>query len=103
MKHILGNTPQCWSCKYYEEGIEEKQKRSCWNAGWCTNEKALSKGINGRKRKNPPKREPVNSTSSCYDWIDADSGYTHFEVMTGYSEPYDGTKIDFSEEQQKFF
>lgn len=102
MKHKMGNTPKCWSCKYYMEEIAKKQTTG--NDGWCINKDYLKTGINGRKIKNPPAQKPRRSNDcACEYWIDAEGGFTLFEVMTGYKEPYDGTKIDFSEEQQRLF
>ncbi len=104
MKHILGNEPICRECKFFKTDIDEKlitgpygEKRD----GWCTNPKALREGVNGHIIKDPPKHEQVSSRwRGCSHWIDAEAGYTRFEVVTGYKEPYDGTKINFDEEQQ---
>ena len=102
MKHIRGNTPKCWSCKYYTEEIAEKLTTG--NDGWCINKDYLRTGINGRKIKNPqPHTQKRKYDHACEYWIDAESGYTRFEVLTGYKEPYDGTRIDFDEEQQIMF
>lgn len=102
MKHILGNSPQCWSCASYTEEIEENEKLTGYNTGWCINLESLRIGVNGHIITNPPKHMQERRTSTaCKYWIDAESGHTRFEVLTGYKEPYDGTKIDFSEEQQR--
>lgn len=66
--------------------------------GYCTCKEYLRTGINGRIRENPPERVAVRWNNCCKHWVDAESGYTKFEVLTGYKEPYDGTKIDFSVE-----
>lgn len=104
MKHRLGNSPMCWSCRFYTEEIDEYEKLRGDNAGWCICREHLAIGINGRKRKNPPAHEqkPSNGTA-CKHWIDAESGFTIFEVLTGYKEPYDGSKVNFYEEQQRIF
>lgn len=103
MKHKRGYSPKCWSCKYYTEEIEG-EKLAYRNTGWCTCKEQLRRGINGHKIENPPKRKQTRDLDeACQDWIDAEAGYTKFEVLTGYREPYDGTKIDFEEEQQSLF
>ena len=102
---IRGNGPKCWACKFFKEEIAgEKLKTDPYGQkydGWCTNPKALREGVNGRIIENPPKHEQVTSHYVCSHWIDAENGYTKFEVVTGYKEPYDGTKINFDEEQQR--
>lgn len=105
MRHILGNEPICRECEFFKTEIDgEKLKTGHYGEqydGWCTNPKALREGVNGRIIKDPPKHEPrIGSWNGCSHWIDAEVGYTHFEVVTGYKEPYDGTKINFDEEQQ---
>lgn len=91
MKHKKGNSPKCYECKYY---TEEEDARTKQTVGYCICEQHLRLGINGKVREKPPKREKVERNNSCKFWIDAESGYTIFEVLTGYKEPYDGSKID---------
>ena len=91
MKHVKGNSPKCSECKYYRERLEgEKLSRG---DGWCVNQKA--QGINGHRPLNPKNKvEVLANGTACRLWIDAEAGYTIFEVMTGYKEPYDGSKIE---------
>lgn len=91
MRHVKGNNPKCCECKFYQER-QEGEKMIGHNTGWCTNKKA--QGINGRKPEKPLERIQVLGNTCCRLWIDAESEYTHFEVLTGYKEPYDGTKIE---------
>ena len=94
MKHRMGNSIRCGECKFFREGQEGEKFRSP-NDGWCINPKA--QGINGRVPDKPKERVPAwhMDGSGCKHWIDAEDGYTSFEVNTGYKEPYDGTKLDF--------
>lgn len=90
MRHKMGNSPKCYECRFYQEKTEgEKLRLSC--DGWCTNKKA--QGINGHKPIKELDRIQVARNDCCGLWVDAESGHTKFEVMTGYMEPYDGTKI----------
>jgi len=91
MKHIMGNSPKCYECKYY---VEEEDVRTKQAIGYCTCKQHLRLGINGRVVPNPPERIKIRRNHCCKFWEDAESGYTHFEVMTGYKEPYDGTRIE---------
>lgn len=91
MKHRKGFSPMCSECKYYRERQESEKLR--YGDGWCINQRA--QGINGYKPLNIKERVEVRTNdTACRLWIDAESGYTRFEVMTGYKEPYDGSKID---------
>lgn len=81
----------CYECKFYTEEEDVKTKRVI---GCCTCKPYLRLGVNGRVKKNPPEREKVARNDCCKFWIDAESGYTLFEVETGYKEPYDGTEIE---------
>lgn len=90
----MGNSPRCSECKFY---IEDKDMRTKQMMGYCTCKQHLRLGVNGRIRNNPPERERTERYLCCKSWIDAESGHTHFEVMTGYKEPYDGTEVDFGE------
>ena len=103
MKHRRGFSPKCWSCKYYTEEIEEDEKLHSHNTGWCTNKDYLRTGINGKRIENPPKHCQVRDRDeACRNWIDAEAGYTKFEVLTGLSEET-LQPIDFEEEQQSLF
>lgn len=97
MKHIMGNSPQCYECKFYTEDEDVRTKRMI---GYCTCKAHLRLGVNGKVKNNPPEREQTASNSCCKFWIDVESGHTRFEVMTGYREPYDGTKVDFGEVEE---
>lgn len=92
MKHVMGNGPRCSECKFY---IEDEDVRTKKMIGYCTCKEHLRLGVNGKIKNNPPERKQIASNSCCKFWIDAESGHTCFEVMTGYKEPYDGTKVDF--------
>lgn len=91
MKNRKGNSPRCDECAFYQERQEGERLRYP-NTGWCTNKKA--QGINGRKPLKQLERIQTDGCICCSLWVDAKSGYTHFEVLTGYKEPYDGTKIE---------
>lgn len=90
-KHRKGNSPRCSECEFYQER-QEGEKLRYPNTGWFTNKKA--QGINGRKPLKQLERIQTDGSTCCRLWIDAESGYTQFEVLTGYKEPYDGTKIE---------
>lgn len=92
MKHTMGNSPRCGECKFY---IEDEDVRTKKMIGYCTCKAHLRLGVNGKVKNNPPERKQTASNNCCKFWIDAESGHTRFEVMTGYREPYDGTKVDF--------
>ena len=91
MKHIKGNIPMCYECKFYMEKEDARTKRA---VGYCTCKPQLRRGINNKVRGNPPERQKTERNNCCDFWEDAESGYTLFEVLTGYKEPYDGTKIE---------
>lgn len=91
MKHIKGNSPKCYECKFY---IKEEDLRTKKEIGYCTCKQHLRLDINGKVRRNPPERQKTGWNDCCKFWEDAESGYSHFEVTTGYREPYDGTKIE---------
>lgn len=96
MKHIKGNNPQCWECKYYTEtplDLFDSAKLPQGATGWCLNKKYLRVGVNGHIRKNPPKKAAVRWNNTCKYWIDAESGHTRFQVLTGHNE--DGTPVDW--------
>lgn len=94
MKHRMGNSPMCYECRFY---TEEEEIRTKQTVGYCICKEHLRLGINGRIRENPKERERVRYNDCCKFWIDAESGHTRFEVLTGYREPYDGTKVNFDE------
>lgn len=100
MKHKMGNSPKCYECKFCieEEDVRTKDVISC-----CISKDYLRTGINGRVINNPQERKIISRNGCCKHWVDAESGHTRFEVLTGYKEPYDGTKIDFSVEQISMF
>ena len=91
MKHRLGNSPRCFECKYYEEAEDVRTKKV---VGYCTNKAHLRLGVNGKILEKPKERVVTERWNCCRFWVDAESGHTRFEVLTGYKEPYDGTKID---------
>ena len=95
MKHKLGNSPKCYECKFFTEEEDVRTKRVI---GYCICREHLRLGVNGKIKRKPPEYMSTERNSCCKFWIDAESGYTKFEVLTGYKEPYDGTKIDFSKE-----
>jgi len=66
MAHKIGNNPKCIDCKYYQEHEGDTNK------GKCTAGKKIL---------------PVNWCDSCLDWIDKDTGLTHFEVLCRVPEP----------------
>lgn len=90
MKHIKGNSPKCYECGFY---TEEEDVRTKKKTGYCTCKNYLRLGVNGKVISNPPERKKTQWHSCCKFWEDAESGYTKFEILTGYREPYDGTKI----------
>lgn len=90
MKHTKGNSPKCYECGFYTEEEDIRTKKT---TGYCTCKNYLRLGINGKIINNPPDRKKTNWYNCCKFWEDAESGYTKFEVLTGYREPYDGTKI----------
>lgn len=94
MKHKMGNSPKCYECKFY---TEEEDVRTHQQIGYCSCKEHLRQGINGKVITNPPERKRTDSFLCCRYWVDAESGHTKFEVLTGYKEPYDGTKVDFEE------
>ena len=95
MKHRMGNSPMCFECKYYEEVEDVRTKKA---VGYCINKEYLRLGVNGRVVEKPKERAIVQRRDGCKYWIDSESGHTKFEVLTGYREPYDGTKIDWNNE-----
>lgn len=96
MKHRMGNSPKCYECKFY---ATEEDVRTHQEIGYCICKEHLRQGINGKVRINPPERMRTDKNQCCRYWIDAESGHTKFEVLTGYKEPYDGTKVDFDCQQ----
>lgn len=90
MKHRKGNSPMCHECKYL---AEEENVRTRTVTEYCTCKEYLRSGINGKVINNPPERKQTERNNCCKFWKDAESGYTRFEVLTGYKEPYDGTRI----------
>ncbi len=91
MKHMKGNIPKCYECGFYKEEEDARTKKT---VGYCTCKQHLRLGVNGKVKRNPPEWQKVEQNDCCKFWEDAESGYTHFEAMTGYKEPYDGTKIE---------
>lgn len=63
MKHRMGNLPKCAECKYWRD---KEPNDHCRFDGWCTKGKAKTKHWN----------------DVCHDWIDAENGLTHYEVLT---------------------
>lgn len=100
MKHKTGNSPKCYECKFC---IVEEDVRTHQPITYCTCKEHLRQGINGKVIINPPERMQIDKNQCCRYWIDAESGHTRFEVLTGYKEPYDGTKVDFSVSQISLF
>ena len=85
MKHIMGNTPKCYECRWYREKEDGEQNK---RDGWCTCKKALRTNAIGQKRENPPEREPVMQNDECSWWEDAEFPYiNHFEAMTRKPDP----------------
>lgn len=95
MKHTMGNSPKCYECRFFEEVEDICTKKT---VGYCVCKEHLRLGINGKVKSNPPERMRTERNQCCKYWVDAESGHTHFEVLTGYKEPYDGTKIDWDNE-----
>lgn len=93
MRHKKGNCPKCNECEFYRERTEGEKLRD-GNDGWCVNKKA--QGINGHKPVKTLERVQVSWNGCCHLWIDAESGHTKFEVLTGYKEPYDGSCIQLN-------
>lgn len=92
MKHIMGNTPKCWECRHFQE-MEKSQK--LYLDGWCYEPKA--QGVNGKMPKHPSERAAVHHNwNGCRWWIDAESGHTRYEVLTGaYKQnPVEGVNND---------
>lgn len=100
MKHKMGNSPMCYECKFFET---EEDSRTHRPINYCICKEHLRQGVNGKILTNPPERMEVEWSNFCKYWIDAESGHTLYEVLTGYKEPYDGTKVDFSVEQMRLF
>lgn len=73
---------------------KEEDIRTHKSVGYCTCKEHLRLGINGKIRQKPPERMRTERNQCCRFWIDEESGHTRFEILTGYKEPYDGTKID---------
>lgn len=85
MRHVMGNSPHCNECRWYKE---KQEYDKCRHDGWCTNKKALSRGINGHKRDHPPEREPVMWNGECSWWEDAEYPHiNHFEASTHKPDP----------------
>ena len=85
MKHIMGNSPHCNECRYWQE---PEPWEKCPEDGWCISKKHLSRGINGRKREHPPEREPRKWMWVCSWWEDAEYPYiNHFEAETRTPDP----------------
>lgn len=88
MKHVIGNTPHCITCKYFVEN-NETDKNEC--DGWCTN----GLYINGKKIN---ERAKTYKHSGCRNWIEIETGITHFEATTRIPENYrtDAEKVYIS-------
>ena len=86
MKHIMGNSPKCYECKYYLEAIEPERRKGA--DGWCTCREHLRVGVNGHKRERVPEKEAVMWNSCCSWWTDAESGLTRYEVVCRKPEPW---------------
>ncbi len=85
MRHIMGNGTKCIECKWYSE---KEDGDKCRGDGWCHNPRHLSIGINGKKRTNPPKKEPRMWQLKCRLWEDAE--YPHindYEAATHLPDP----------------
>ena len=64
-KHIIGNTPRCSSCMYYEEKTHnDKTIPFCKKRNWC-----------------------IPHNCGCSYWIDRETGLTYYEVQTHVPEP----------------
>lgn len=88
MRHIMGNSPKCNECRYWKD---PEPWEKCPEDGWCTNKKALSIGINGKKRQDPPEKEPVKWNQNCSWWEDAEYPYiNNFEAETRKPDPNRG-------------
>lgn len=85
MSRIQGNTPKCKDCKYYEDGIGEGHAKIFAN-GWCICKHELARGINGRLLPIPLPRRAVAWNDCCRRWVDAETGKTRYEVLTGKRE-----------------
>lgn len=97
VKHRMGNDPMCYECRFY---TEEEAPRTKQIIGYCSCKEHLRLGINGKIRNKIPERERVERNDCCRFWVDAESGHTRFEILTGYKEPYDGTEADFNENKK---
>lgn len=88
MKHIMGNSPKCSECFHF---ARPEPWEKCKGDGWCTNQKHLSIGINGKKREHPPEKEAKRWNGKCSFWEDAE--YPHineYEAETGNPDPNRG-------------
>lgn len=85
MKHRMGNSTRCSECYWFREP-RDGEKRTL--DGYCTNTKA--RGINGHIPENPRPEEPVLDVwgMGCRHWEDAETRFTHYEVMTRHAEPW---------------
>lgn len=90
MKHRLGNTVQCCSCFYFRDA--ESNLLPCR----CVNAKAQR--CNGHVNLKPrPFMSVFPGVSACSLYVERESGFTRFELLTGLHED-DLSPIDFDHE-----
>lgn len=88
MKQILGNTPKCYACLFFQVSDGFLPDRCvCQCAQY----------VNGRK---PFAFKPFikveQNNFACENWIECESGFTRYEYCTGISE-IDGLPLDYSQ------
>lgn len=85
MKHRMGNSTRCSECYWFRK---PRDWEKCQLDGFCGN--INNRGINGHVPENPKPEEPVLDVwgMSCRHWEDAETRFTHYEVMTRHAEPW---------------
>ena len=78
MTHVIGNSTHCIDCIHYKA---KQEGDHCLYDGFCD----IPVTINGRKLGyygNLYSAVRWQWGSGCQDWVDRETGLTHFEVMT---------------------
>lgn len=90
MKHRLGNNVHCCTCSYFRDVESDSLPCRCVNA--------KAQRCNGHGNPHPyPFMRVFPGDSACYLYVECESGFTKFELLTGLHED-DLSPIDFDHE-----